>query len=127
MRFRLGLTILFVGVIGACGGAGASQGDVVEGIDVTVKMFDNQYEFTEIRIPVGGSVTWVGAARNPHNTVAADGSWSTEDVWGNLDQFEGDEAVIVYDKAGEYVFFCTYHGNAEGAGMAGLLIVMEPN
>ncbi len=117
--------ILIVGIIGACGGAGASPGDVIEGTDVAVKMFDNRYEFTKIRIPVGGSVNWVGAGRNPHNTVAADGSWSTEDVFESLDQFEGDEAVIAYDKPGEYVFFCTYHGNAAGAGMAGVLIVEE--
>jgi plastocyanin len=38
-------------------------------------------------------------------------------------QLDGDEAVITYDRPGEYTFFCTFHGNDEGAGMAGLLIV----
>ena len=63
------------------------------------------------------------AGANPHNAVEADGLWSTETVFGSLDQFEGDEAVLTYDEAGEYVFFCTYHGNSGGAGMAGTLIV----
>jgi plastocyanin len=37
--------------------------------------------------------------------------------------FEGDEATLTFDTPGEYVFFCTYHGNSEGEGMAGTLIV----
>jgi plastocyanin len=110
---------------GACGGDGASSGDLIEGSDVRVRMFDNRYEYTEVHIPSGGSVTWVGGGRNPHNTVAADGSWSTETVFGSLDQFDGDEALITYTEPGEYLFFCTYHGNAEGVGMAGRLIVED--
>jgi plastocyanin len=55
--------------------------------------------------------------------VAADGSWSTEDDFGSLEQLEGDEAVLTYDTPGTYDFFCTLHGNEEGAGMAGVLIV----
>ncbi len=108
-------------LIAACGGEGG--GETVSGDDVVVRMFDNRFEFTEIRIPVGGTVGFVGAGRNPHNAVAADGSWSTEDVFGSLEQLEGDEAVLTFDAPGEYVFFCTFHGNAEGDGMAGTLIV----
>ena len=33
---------------------------------------------------------------------------------GSLEQLEGEEAVLTFDEAGEYVFFCTFHGNAEG-------------
>jgi plastocyanin len=118
------LVLLLLGaalVVTACGGGGESV--VTEGEDVTVQMFDNRYEFTEIRIPPGGSVNFVGAGRNPHNAVATDESWSTEDVFGSLEQFEDDEAVIVFDAPGEYPFFCTFHGNAEGSGMAGTVIV----
>lgn len=86
-------------------------------------MFDNRFEYTSITIPVGGSVNFMGTGRNPHNAVAADGSWSTEDVFGSLEQHEGDSAVITFDEPGEYVFYCTFHGNAEGAGMAGTLTV----
>jgi plastocyanin len=86
-------------------------------------MFDNRFEYTEVRIPVGCSVDFVNAGRNPHNAVDADGAWSTEDVFGSLEQLEGDSAVLTYDDPGTYVFFCTFHGNAQGAGMAGTLIV----
>ena len=122
MSIRLALLGAIVGIlVVACGGGPPEE--VIEGTDVTVRMFDSRYEYTEIRIPVGGSVNWVGAGRNAHNSRAADGSWSTEEVFGNLDQFEGAEALITYEEPGEYVFFCTYHGNADGEGMAGTLIV----
>lgn len=116
------LAVVVALALSACWGS-ADASEQISGQDVTVRMFDNRYEFTEVQIPVGGSVNWLGAGRNPHNVVAADGSWSSEDVVGSLDQFDGDEAVITYDKVGEYAFFCTFHGNAEGAGMAGTLIV----
>lgn len=126
MRSRL-LTLALASVVAvtACGGSDDSGDASVEGQDVTVEMYDNRFEYTEIRIPVGGSITWVGAGQNPHNAVAADGSWSTEVVFGSLEQFEGDEATLTYDEPGEYVFFCTFHGNADGDGMAGTLIVGE--
>jgi len=105
-----------------CGGD--SEGDdVLEGENVEVQMFDNRFEYTEIRIPVGGSVDWLGAGANPHNSVDSDDQWTTEDVWGDLEQLEGDSATLTYDQPGEYVFFCTFHGNKDGAGMAGKLIV----
>ena len=86
-------------------------------------MYDNRFQYTQIEIPVGGSVNWIGAGRNPHNAVAADEEWSTESVFGSLDQLEGDSALLVYDQPGTYTFFCTFHGNAEGDGMAGTLVV----
>lgn len=122
MRLRY-LILGLVLVLAACGGDGASEGESIEGTDVVVDMFDNRFEFTEIKIPVGGSVTWVGAGANPHNAVEANELWSTETVFGSLDQLEGDEATLTYDTPGEYVFYCTYHGNDEGDGMAGTLIV----
>lgn len=115
------LAVASVLFLGACGGSDA--GEPIEGQDVVVEMYDNRFQYTEIRIPVGGTVTWVGAGANPHNAVEADGLWSTESVFGTLEQFEGDEALLAYDSAGEYVFFCTYHGNSDGEGMAGTLIV----
>ncbi|HEU5112268.1 MAG TPA: plastocyanin/azurin family copper-binding protein [Acidimicrobiia bacterium] len=121
---RMVYGLLCVLLVAACGGG--DDGESVSDDDVVVQMFDNRYEFTEINIPVGGSVTFVGAGRNPHNAVAADGSWSTEDVAGSLEQLEGEEAMLTFDEAGEYVFFCTFHGNAGGDGMAGTLVVGPP-
>jgi plastocyanin len=115
------LALATAALVAACGGDEGST--TVEGEDVVVRMFDNRYEYTEIKIVPGGSVDFVGGGRNPHNAVASDGSWSTEDVFGSLEQFEGDSAVIQFDEPGEYPFFCTFHGNADGEGMAGTVIV----
>ena len=112
--------LLLVSCSGSDGG-----GDAIEGDEVVVDMFDNRFEYTEISIPVGGSVTWRGAGANPHNAVDSEGAWSTEDVFGSLDQYQGDEATLTYDSAGTYTFYCTYHGNAAGNGMAGTLVVGE--
>jgi plastocyanin len=111
--------------VASCGGSDGEGGGSIEGQDVVVEMYDNRFQYTEIKIPVGGTVNWVGAGRNPHNAVDAGDTWSTESAFGSLDQLEGDEAVLTYDTAGTYVFFCTYHGNADGDGMAGTLIVGE--
>ncbi len=108
-------------LLASCGGGGEEAS--VSGDDVVVDMFDNRYEFTDIQIPVGGTVNFVGAGRNPHNAIAADGSWSTESVFGGLEQLEGDEAVLTFDTPGTYIFYCTFHGNADGDGMAGTLTV----
>jgi plastocyanin len=123
-RLILAVALLCAVVLGACGGG--SDTTATEGEDVTVQMFDNRYEYNEIHIPPGGSVTFVGAGRNPHNAVASDESWSTEDVFGSLEQLEDDAATIDFDEPGEYSFFCTFHGNAEGSGMAGKVIVEAP-
>lgn len=124
MRLRL-ILVLMAGslVLAACGSDGGGADSVIEGDNVSVEMFDNRFEYIEIRIPVGGSVNWIGAGRNAHNAVDAGGSWSTENVFGSLEQRKGDEAEITYNEPGEYVFFCTFHGNSEGSGMAGVLIV----
>ena len=121
MRKYLSLVSILLIVV-ACSGSGA-EGEAIGGENVTVQMFDNRFEYTEINVPVEGTVTFVNAGANPHNAVEANGEWSTEDVFGSLDMFEGDEATLTFDTPGEYVFFCTYHGNSEGEGMAGTLIV----
>lgn len=123
MKVRFIVGVLALVALAACG-SGDSGDKTVEGDAVTVKMLDSSFEFTEIRVPVGGTVTFVGTSDVlSHNAVAADGSWSTEDVFGSLEQYDGDAATLSFDTAGTYTFYCTFHGNAQGAGMAGTLIV----
>lgn len=123
MRSRI-LMLATAGALILAGCGGSDDGDdSIDGEDVVVEMYDNRFEYTEISIPIGGSVTFVGAGRNPHNAVAADDAWSTESVFGSLEQHEGDEALLIFDEEGTYAFFCTFHGGAEGDGMAGVLTV----
>lgn len=110
---------LLVGVLAvACSGPDADS--------VVVEMLDNTFSPAEITVEAGTPVTFLGVGRNPHNAVAADGSWSTEDSFGSLEQYEGDEATVIVNEPGSYIFFCTFHGNAEGQGMAGTLTVTAP-
>jgi plastocyanin len=95
--------------------------------DAVVEMLDNSFGPAEVHVPVGGTVTFVGAGRNPHNAVASDGSWSTEDSFGSLNQLDGDAAAVTFDQPGQYEFFCTFHGTAYGSGMAGKVIVGDPD
>jgi plastocyanin len=64
---RRSLALALAGALSfaACGDAGGG-GESIEGQDVVVEMYDNRFQYTEIEIPVGGTVTWVGADRNPH-------------------------------------------------------------
>ena len=116
LRYPL-FVLVFAG--GACGGVGEAD----DPGQATVEMYDNIFASRVVSIPVGGEVTFVGAGRNPHNAVAASGAWSTETVFGSLNQLEGDSATISFDEPGEYLFFCTFHGNADGEGMAARLVV----
>ena len=123
MKLRVALAILIAALLlVACGGK-SDKGDVLKGENVEVLMFDDRFEYTEVHIPVGGSVNWLGAGANAHNSVDSEEAWSTESVWGDLEQFDGDSAILTYDEPAVYVFFCTFHGNSGGAGMAGKLIV----
>lgn len=90
---------------------------------VVVEMLDNSFLPKEITVAAGTPITFRGVGRNPHNAVAADGSWSTEESFGSLEQYEGDEATVTLAEPGSYIFFCTFHGNAQGQGMAGTLTV----
>ena len=120
---KRGLWFLLGLVVAACG---AASGGAPSDDTVVVEMFDNRFAPAEIRIPVGGSVTFVGAGDNPHNAVAVDGSWSTETAFGSLEQFEGDAVTITFDEPGRYPFYCIFHGTAAGEGMAGVVIVGDP-
>lgn len=89
-----------------------------------VDMYDNRFAPVDIEVRAGESVAFVGAGRNPHNAVAADGSWSTADDFGSLEQMDGEVAIVTFSEPGTYPYFCTLHGNAEGDGMAGTLTVV---
>ncbi len=55
---------------------------------------------------------------NPHNVFASDGSWESE-----LVMERGTRYTRTFDETGIYPYFCTFHGNAEGGGMAGYVVV----
>ncbi len=104
-------------LVAACATEAAS-----DSTSATVVMLDNEFDQDVYRVDVGTTVTFVNEGRNPHNAVAADGSWSTEDSFGDLVMVEGDETQITFDEPGEYFFICTFHA-ANDEGMVATLIV----
>jgi len=96
--------------VGACGGE-------IEG-QVQVFGYDDIFREDIIEIPVGGEVEWRIEGDNPHNVFAADEAWESPFVMER-----GDTFARTFDEPGVYPYFCTFHGTAEGDGMAGYVIV----
>lgn len=112
---RCGLPLLLAAAL-ACGG------DRQGGNFVT--MYDNAFNATVVRVPVGVRVKWMNVGKNLHNAVAADGSWSTgPGTAGTPDLAPGAEQDLTFDRPGVYRYYCTYHGTRDGKGMAGVVVV----
>lgn len=106
---------LLCAVMIACGG----ETDTGE---VHVGMVDNVYTRDLTRIPAGGTVVFSSDGSAPHNAVAYDGSWSTEDEFGDLAMLPGDSVSMTFDEPGVYEYFCTFH-STDGEGMVATLVV----
>lgn len=120
MRSRL-LSLLLAGVAALV--VAGCTGDASEDTFVHVVMLDNFYNREVTRIPEGATVRFGNGGQAPHNAVAADGSWSTEETFGDLVMRAGDEADVTVDEPGIYPYYCTFHGTPDGDGMAAVLVV----
>ena len=104
--------LLAAAVLAGCGG-----GEPPTGV-ANVPMFDNFYARDVTRVPVGGKVRFPNEGRVPHNAVAVDGSWRTQESIGR-----DEAATITFDRPGVYRFYCTFHATRDGKGMAATLVV----
>ncbi len=96
----------------ACGPAEDEVGTV------GVRAVDDEFSASTVRIPVGGTVSWGVGGNNPHNVTAADRSWASAETL-----LRGDAYARTFDEPGAHPYFCTFHGTADGAGMAGWVLV----
>ncbi len=106
---------VLIGALAACGG------EDTDGF-AHVAMLDNVYGRDLTRVPVGGTVEFMNSGRAPHNAIAVDGSWSTEDAFGDLAMQPGDSVKLSFDEPGVYEYFCSFHAT-DGEGMVGTLVV----
>ena len=89
-------------------------------VPVTIEMANFAYVSNDVTVSVGTAVTWVNKDSGPrHSATAADGSFDT----GLLDS--GQEATIIFDTPGTYLYYCTLHGSPDGSGMVATIIVTE--
>ena len=97
--------------------AGCSSGEEAQA-HVTINMLDDFFGRDLTRVPIDTSVRFVNDGRNPHNAVDAKGAWKTP-----VDMKRGDAKLVRFSQPGVYRFYCTFHGTANGKGMAATLVV----
>jgi plastocyanin len=76
------------------------------------------FDFTpkKLVIPQGYTVIWNDDA-GKHTVVADDGSFKSEIL------NKGDTYTHTFDKAGTFVYYCSFHGKKGGHEMSGTVIV----
>lgn len=84
---------------------------------VTVEMKDNFFDQDEVRVAVGGKVTWVYAGDGRNHTTTSD-----DDLWNSGDMSTGDTFEWTFNDAGEFDYHCIPH---QDDGMLGTVIVVE--
>ena len=103
------------------GGLSALAPTASQAASQTVTMKDNKYVPEEIRIDPGDSVTWSNQGQRTHTVNADDGSFKSGDIKNTSAPYSH-----TFSKEGYYEYFCKYHGGKNGVGMAGVVIVGDP-
>jgi plastocyanin len=95
---------------------GASQG-AVAGQPAAIKLVNFEFTPAQLTVKVGTTVVWTSEDNAPHTVTADDGSFDS----GNLQK--GDSFKFTFTKAGNFPYYCAYHGTAGGGGMSGTITV----
>ena len=106
----VGLSLLVVACGSGTDGAAPGQNQVFG--------YDDAFLEEIIEVQPGDEVEWLMVGDNPHNVFASDGSWESD-----LTMERGARYTRTFDDPGVYSYFCTFHGDAEGGGMAGYVVV----
>jgi plastocyanin len=89
--------------------------------DATVDMRGLFFAPFEIHIAPGQSVLWTNSSAVGHSVTADDGSFDS----GNVDP--GDTFTQSFEEPGVYQYYCEPHGSAGLIGMAGKVVVDDPD
>jgi plastocyanin/uncharacterized membrane protein YozB (DUF420 family) len=89
------------------------------GEPLSVTIHEDHFRFipSQITIPAGTSVIWVNDEQAKHTASADDGSFDSDD------QELGVRYEYTFTEPGTYRYFCRYHGDVGGVGMAGTIVV----
>jgi plastocyanin len=101
---------VLLNVPAALAGAGCHD-PATDARDTTVTMRNLCYSPTVLRVPEGAAVTFVNKDDMEHPTAGRGTDWSA-------DGKAGSSAVVKFDKAGIYPYFCYQH-----VGMVGVVVV----
>ncbi|MGH2618669.1 MAG: plastocyanin/azurin family copper-binding protein, partial [Thermomicrobiales bacterium] len=85
----------------------------------TVTIHEDQFAFlpSQITVPAGTTVVWINDEAAKHTATADD------DQFDSGDQSLGVSYSYTFSEPGSYPYFCRYHGDAGGVGMAGSIVV----
>ncbi len=86
---------------------------------VVVPLANYVFVPVELTVPVGTTVVFQNVDPDAH-TVTFD-----HDEFGALGLLAGDTQEILFDKVGDFQFYCEYHGSPGLKGMAGVIHVVE--
>ena len=115
------LALAMVPAVAGAGGGGSISLCPAYSSGTTVSVLDSCFNGIAHTAPLGETLTVSNDGEIPHTLTAVDGSFDT----GQL--APGETTTLSFDEAGIYKVFCTLHGSVDGSGMAGLLIVGEPD
>lgn len=93
----------------------ADEDTTIEGEDVLV--VDSAFQAKSITVPVGTTIIWTSSANLPH-TATSDGN-----IFDSGTMRDGDVFTFTFEEAGEFPYYCRFHGGPGGQGMAGTIIV----
>ncbi|HUR70106.1 MAG TPA: cupredoxin domain-containing protein [Candidatus Thermoplasmatota archaeon] len=92
-----------------------------EGQIIMLHMADFEFVPTSLTVPTGGVTVYaMNFGEVEHTVTSVDGLFDVQHVLPNEPQTFTAPAA-----AGSYRFYCAYHGDATGQGMAGTLVVSE--
>ena len=92
-----------------------------EGRTATVVMEQIQFIERTITVPQGWTVEFINQERPKHTVTFDDGTFTS----GSMTQ--GDRATFTFDRPGTFPYYCRFHGDRDGVGMAGTVIVEAPS
>ena len=115
----LGLLLLWPAAASAGGGGGGPCSGFGSGEKVALR--DSCFDQTALFVKAGTQLLVTNDGHMQHSFTAVDGSFDT----GLLEP--GQTARVTVGQAGLVRVYCTIHGTASGQGMAGLVVIGEPD
>lgn len=120
LAIAMALIVSIPGVASAGGGGGNMSQCQGFATGTSISMLDSCFDAIAHSAPTDTAITISNDGALPHTFTAVDGSFDS----GNLEP--GQDFELIVDEPGIYQVFCTLHGTAQGAGMAGVLVVGGP-
>ena len=109
--FTAGATLLFAAAVVLVTGERAAVAATSN-----AQVQDFSFSPATINISAGDSVEWTFAGAFDHNVTAVDGSFASATMTSGSFQH-------TFSQAGTVAYYCTIHGDAQGNGMAGTIVV----